>query len=695
MRINRKKIKKVSKQEGIKRERLSLKVKLIMSHIMITVVPLLIIVIILTTQAKKSLLEKVNSSNLAYVSKVTKILNVNIQSIENITKMIIYDTDLASTLCKTVNDYDDSYDMMKDRATNFDSKIDSLKYSNPFIERIFFVKPDEIIGDMTSNKKQFLKDFVESDIYKAGKDLKSTVWYANLYGTNDLFAMRNLIDINTNKAIGVLVIQINKNLLMNDIISDFGNLAQLAVLDPSGKIILTPDTTEPLEIIPYANELMEKIDVQIDKKEVPIGAFTTAKSMEVETSVLYGNLTNGWTYLMQIPVSEFLGDIQKIKELSITLTIIVIVLAVLLGVWMSLLISRPIEYMKNKIKLVEQGDLTVQSRYTGSHEIGQLSQSFNHMTRNTKNLLQEVSIVVDNVLTNSKQLNEIAKNSANSSREIITAVESVAYGSTEQAKDAEKTTVIIKELVTQFKETQEHFSLVVKATDQTRQASENAKSTLATLNSSTTETMEASKNVQRDIKNLVHRFNEITGIVDMINVISEQTNLLALNAAIEAARAGESGKGFAVVADEVRKLAVQTSEAVKSISTIISRINEDTIKTEKMIVKGKSIYLEQEKAVANTEVIFKEIVGNMDTITSEVNLVYELLGGLDEVQGRATDSITNIALIAEEAVAAIQEVLASGQEQTASVEQLVLMSVDLDNIINVIGNQIGHFNIER
>ena len=126
LRINRlrKKIKNVSDHEGVKLERFSLKVKLILSHIMIAVVPILMIVIILTTQAKNSLLEKVDSSNLAYVSKVTKILDGNIQSIENITKMIIYDTDLASTLSKNAKDYKDSYDMMKERATNFDSKID-------------------------------------------------------------------------------------------------------------------------------------------------------------------------------------------------------------------------------------------------------------------------------------------------------------------------------------------------------------------------------------------------------------------------------------------------------------------------------------------------------------------------------------------------------------------------------------------
>jgi methyl-accepting chemotaxis protein len=65
----------------------------------------------------------------------------------------------------------------------------------------------------------------------------------------------------------------------------------------------------------------------------------------------------------------------------------------------------------------------------------------------------------------------------------------------------------------------------------------------------------------------------MSGIVEMINVITGQINLLALNATIESARAGEAGRGFAVVASEVKNLANQAKQATDKIAEEIGSLN--------------------------------------------------------------------------------------------------------------------------
>lgn len=684
------------KQEKFKKEKVSLKVKLIISHILIAVLPILVIVFTLTIQAQNSLIEKVNSSNLAYVSKVTNILDGKIKSIEDVTKILVSDKDLNAVIAKEQSDYKSTIDMLNDRGSNFEDKINAIQLSNAMIKSTCFVKENEVLGNIGIDQEAWYNNLFESDIYKKVKESKNEpIWFFDLYGTKDLFVMRNMKNIRTGEFIGVLIIQVKKELFMEDLKSDFGSLAKFALLDDSGQVIITPKDQSEVGKIQYFEQIKSRMKISLEKKEPMIGTFTTLKGLDTSNSILYGKFNNSWIYMMQIPMSEFLGDVEKIKTVAFILTVIVIIIAVLVGVWIALSISKPIDYIRKKIKLVELGDLTVQSKYNGKYEIGQLSQSFNHMTLNMKNLLQEVGAVVVRVSLNASEVNEIAKNSANASREVMQAVESVTEGATEQAKDAENTRVVIKELVTQFSATEEHFSSVVKATNKTKEASLNAQTTLETLNVTTSDTIELSQHIQADIKNLVNRFHEISSIIGMINGISEQTNLLALNAAIEAARAGESGRGFAVVADEVRKLAVQSSDAVKNISNIINSIYEETTNTEKMIENGASIYVKQENAVSNTETIFNEVVSNMDTIIKEVNLVYGLLEGLDEVQVRAVDSVTSIAAIAEESAATIQEVLASGQEQLAAADQLVNMSVELGDVINVMGGQMSQFQIVK
>ena len=77
------------------------------------------------------------------------------------------------------------------------------------------------------------------------------------------------------------------------------------------------------------------------------------------------------------------------------------------------------------------------------------------------------------------------------------------------------------------------------------------------------ESMAQSATVMREMGK---RTNDISSIVDTINLIAERTNLLSLNASIEAARAGDAGRGFAVVAEEIRNLADRSAKATADIA---------------------------------------------------------------------------------------------------------------------------------
>jgi len=606
-------------------------------------------------------------------------------------------------ISKKEKDYENLYYMLKDRDENVYSLITSIKASNRDVARIMFINEEEVIDPERTDyffNENFIPTFQKSPEFKQIIEKKSKpVWMYGLFETGDLYFMRSLRNIYSPGTQSILAFALKPDYLLSVLdATQLGEGASMSIVDTEGKVVVSSNPDRKMgDLLGVAEELnaasLKSIEGSEEKEPLAKGSFVTSENVPSETMVVFEETEHGWRYISEIPTSSIYGGINKMSTLAIFLVVICLILALVLGVFLAITISKPIDYIKSRMKLVEQGDLTVRSKHVGKYEIGQLSSSFNKMTENMANLIKETSLLSVEVATDSDELQKIATHSALASKEVIQAVESLSQGATEQATDADKAAHVIKNLVGQMNKTESSFNEVVTVTMRTKKASREATKIIDELSTTTSQSISLSNNIKHDMASLTSRFKEILGIIDMINAISSQTNLLALNAAIEAARAGDAGKGFAVVADEVRKLASQSSDAAKNISRIVNNIYKATQQTEEMIEEGSVIYERQEVAVKNTQGTFNEIVSDMDNIIKEVDNVYILLSGLEEIQNEATDSVTSIAAIAEESASAIEEVLATGQEQTAAADHLQEMASKLSKVIESMNENVNRFKV--
>lgn len=203
--------------------------------------------------------------------------------------------------------------------------------------------------------------------------------------------------------------------------------------------------------------------------------------------------------------------------------------------------------------------------------------------------------------------------------------------------------------------------------------------------------IKVSQDASRSIEELSAMIDRISDILTLITSITNQTNLLALNAAIESARAGEAGKGFAVVADEVRKLAEESANAAKSIVEIIKQIKDKTSDAVHQMNSSKTLIDEQKQALGITQDAFSKIRGAYKVILEGFNQTAGAMESVNDKSGRIYEQVQDMAAVAQQTSASMEEVSASGQQQLASIEVVARSSRDLLKLSEELNTQTGLF----
>ncbi len=287
-------------------------------------------------------------------------------------------------------------------------------------------------------------------------------------------------------------------------------------------------------------------------------------------------------FLLAKPIDEVKATANEASSALVSLIIIFFsasaVILLILIIIIKVLILSPIDELSLISKDIStgRGDLTKRLAEKSADEIGKTSHFFNSFIEKVQTMVQGVMISghktykdIEDVTSNLNNIN----NRMNDERELL-------QGATTKGVNIQQ---VLEESLEDSKETTKIVDLAVENLSC-------AHNDITELVENVNIASEKENEIAVSLSDLSRDAENIKSVLEVISDIADQTNLLALNAAIEAARAGEHGRGFAVVADEVRKLAERTqkslSEINATISVIIQSISDSSMQ---MDINAKSI----------------------------------------------------------------------------------------------------------
>lgn len=367
---------------------LRLSYKLIVTYLLLTVIPMSLLGYISYYQYTKSVKVQFGEYMPGYLSLSSRNLEKRLEEFVNMPELIYSSNDIVTILRK--GGYENRSEEHQDHfVVNSYLMRTYINGNHPDIVGVFVAANGQLFYSARLNINGDGLDAIRK-LSGANQTFDEQRRNANIIlpgeidvrfegGVPFLMLMKPIVDFDNRKNLGKMFIAVKLS-FVHDILDEIENKfqAKVWVTNKTGRIVYHTDGSK-----------IGRFDGEINRYPVLTGSFQADSPGQSRIISVHEMPHYNWIIVHSIPSKALTERTDLVKNVTIFVFIIFVLISTILSVVLALNVSRPIKKLSGLMKHVEMGNFQVDLQIENRDEIGLLARSFNSMVSKIRELIEK------------------------------------------------------------------------------------------------------------------------------------------------------------------------------------------------------------------------------------------------------------------------------------------------------------------